>query len=111
MDGTFNFLEICTHTCAHAHTYIHSLSFSLSHTHTVCRLQDSMHSWFLVAQLHVWLLMVRLKREGPDGEFLIKKLMETFWQDAKLRSRELGVSSYYMYTHKRSLSHRPSSQG
>lgn len=59
----------------------------------VCKLPDSMHSWFLIAQLHMWLLMVRLKREGNDGEFLIKQLVEVFWEDAKQRPRKLGVHS------------------
>ena len=53
-----------------------------------------MHSWFLIAQLHMWLLMVRLKREGNDGEFLIKQLVEVFWEDAKQRPRKLGVCIY-----------------
>lgn len=59
----------------------------------VCKLPDSMHSWFLIAHLHVWLLMVRLKREGEDGEFLTKQLVALFWDDVKQRPRALGVHS------------------
>ena len=57
----------------------------------VCRLPDSMHSWFLVAHLHMWLLMVRLKREGEDGHFLTKQLVGMFWEDVKQRPKALGV--------------------
>ncbi|CAI8010822.1 Ubiquinol-cytochrome-c reductase complex assembly factor 1 [Geodia barretti] len=59
----------------------------------VCKLPDSMHSWFLVAHLHMWLVMVRLRREGEDGQFLTKQLVEMFWEDVKQRPRALGVHS------------------
>jgi cytochrome b pre-mRNA-processing protein 3 len=59
----------------------------------VCRLPDSLHSWFLIAQLHIWLLMVRLKREGEDGRYLIRELVSMFWNDVKERPKALGVHS------------------
>ena len=71
-----------------------SLSFLLPPptSSPVCKLPDSMHSWFLVAHLHMWLVMVRLRREGEDGQFLTKQLVEMFWEDVKQRPRALGVN-------------------
>ncbi len=54
---------------------------------------DTFQSWFLVAHLHIWLLLVRLKREGPDGTFMIKQVVTTFWEDVEARMKELGVTS------------------
>ena len=58
---------------------------------SVCGLPDSFQSWFLVAQLHVWLCLVRLKREGKDGEFVIRQFVQFFWKDVEERMRVLGV--------------------
>lgn len=52
---------------------------------------NTFQSWFLVAQLHVWLCLVRLKREGRDGEYVIKQLVQFFWKDVEERMRVLGV--------------------
>ena len=60
----------------------------------VCSLPDSFQSWFLIAHLHVWLCMVRLKREGRDGSFVMKQVVSTFWYDVEQRMRVLGVSCY-----------------
>ena len=53
---------------------------------------DSFQSWFLVAHLHVWLCMVRLKREGKDGDYLMKQVVSTFWYGVEQRMNVLGVS-------------------
>lgn len=58
-----------------------------------CSLPDSFQSWFLIAHLHVWLFMVRLKREGPDGEYLIRQVVSTFWYDVEHRMRAMEVYS------------------
>ena len=53
---------------------------------------DSFQSWFLIAQLHLWLCMVRLKREGKDGDYLIKQVVSMCWYDVEQRMNVLGVS-------------------
>ena len=57
-----------------------------------CGLPDTFQSWFLVAHLHVWLCLVRLKREGKDGSLVIREVVTTFWHDVEQRMRVLGVS-------------------
>ena len=39
----------------------------------------------------MWLCMVRLKREGKDGHFLIRHVVSTFWRDVEERMKVLGV--------------------
>lgn len=56
-----------------------------------CSLPDSFQSWFQVAHLHVWFFMVRLKREGRDGEYLIRQVVATFWYDVEHRMRAMEV--------------------
>lgn len=58
----------------------------------MCSLPDTFQSWFLITHLHVWMLLVRLKREGEDGDYLIRQLSVTFWHDVESRMRALGVS-------------------
>ncbi|KAL5490880.1 hypothetical protein EMCRGX_G016073 [Ephydatia muelleri] len=59
----------------------------------VCAMPDSFQSWFLVAQLHLWLCMVRLKREGKDGDYMLKQMVAMFWNDVEARMKILGVNS------------------
>ena len=66
--------------------YYHSLNFP------ACSLPDTFQSWFLIAHLHVWLCLVRLKREGKDGSLVIREVVTTFWYDVEQRMRVLGVS-------------------
>lgn len=55
-------------------------------------LPDTFQSWFLVAHLHLWLCLVRLKREGQDGDVIIKELVTMFWEDARQKMNKIGVS-------------------
>lgn len=59
--------------------------------HTALKLPNTFQSWFLVAHLHLWMCLVRLKREGKDGHFMIRELVSTFWEDVKQRMSMLGV--------------------
>ncbi|XP_003384330.1 PREDICTED: ubiquinol-cytochrome-c reductase complex assembly factor 1-like [Amphimedon queenslandica] len=56
-------------------------------------LPDTFGSWFLIAHLHIWLFLVRLKREGEDGRFITHQLVNIFWTDTEERMRALGVKS------------------
>ena len=76
-------------------TEVIRVCFLLPHygfTFPACSLPDTFQSWFLVAHLHVWLCLVRLKREGKDGSLVIREVVTTFWHDVEQRMRVLGVS-------------------
>jgi cytochrome b pre-mRNA-processing protein 3 len=57
-------------------------------------LRDSFNSWFLVTELHVWLLLTRVMQEGAnsseDGRFLRNCIVESMWADVQTRSKKLG---------------------
>lgn len=59
----------------------------------VCDLPDTFFSWFLVTELHIWMLMVRLMAEGNEGRFTRNALIEALWEDADARSKKLGAAS------------------
>lgn len=54
---------------------------------------DTFFSWFLVTELHVWMLMVRFMAEGEKGQMTRDYLVEAMWQNIKGRINVLGVSN------------------
>ncbi|XP_071547074.1 ubiquinol-cytochrome-c reductase complex assembly factor 1 [Panulirus ornatus] len=65
----------------------------INHFFSVCDLPDTFFSWFLITELHVWMLMVRLMAEGEEGRFTRNALIDALWEDAELRSKKLGAAS------------------
>lgn len=55
-------------------------------------LPDTFFSWFLITELHVWMLLVRTMNEGDDGRFARNCVVEAMWQDVSMRAKKLGVS-------------------
>lgn len=55
-----------------------------------CNLPDNFQSWFSVTQLHVWMLMVRLRADS-NGKMLIQELVNRLFEDAEARIREHDV--------------------
>lgn len=59
-------------------------------------LPNTFNSWFLVTELHVWLLLMRSMAEGSetgeDGRFLRNCIVEAMWGDVNTRAKKLGVS-------------------
>lgn len=51
---------------------------------------DTFFSWFLVTELHVWMLMVRYMAEGKYGQIARNALVEMMWDDVNTRSKLLG---------------------
>ena len=51
---------------------------------------DTFFSWFLVTELHVWMLMVRYMAEGKDGKTVRNNLVEAMWNDVDNRINKLG---------------------
>ncbi|KAL0075239.1 ubiquinol-cytochrome C chaperone-domain-containing protein [Phycomyces blakesleeanus] len=56
-----------------------------------CNLPDNFQTWFSVTQLHVWMLMVRLRAEG-NGKLYTQELVNRFFDDAEDKIREYGIS-------------------
>lgn len=52
--------------------------------------QDFQHQHALLC-LHVWLLLVRLRPEGPDGKKLAQMMYDNFQDDVEGRVRKAGV--------------------
>lgn len=55
-----------------------------------CNLPDNFQTWFSITQLHVWMLMVRLRAED-HGKMYIQELVNRFFEDAEERIRLHGV--------------------
>ncbi|XP_028667708.1 ubiquinol-cytochrome-c reductase complex assembly factor 1 [Erpetoichthys calabaricus] len=58
-----------------------------------CSLPDTLNSWFLVAQLHVWMCLVRMKQEGRAGKYMCRYIVHSMWEDVHQRGKVLGIDS------------------
>jgi cytochrome b pre-mRNA-processing protein 3 len=54
-------------------------------------MEDTLFSWFLVTEMHVWMLMLRLMQEGEKGLKLRNSIVLAMWNDVNIRARKLGV--------------------
>ena len=45
----------------------------------------------MLLSLHVWMLLVRLRAEGPDGKNAAQLMYEEFTEDVEARLRNTGV--------------------
>lgn len=59
----------------------------------VCDLPDTFYSFFVVTEIHVWMLMARLMAEGEEGRFTRNAMVEAMWQDCEQRSKKLGAAT------------------
>lgn len=53
-------------------------------------LPDTFNSWFRITELHVWLCMVRLAKEGKEGKFIRNNMLQFMWQDIEKKTKKLG---------------------
>ncbi|KAJ9595712.1 hypothetical protein L9F63_013125, partial [Diploptera punctata] len=53
------------------------------------KMPDTFFSWFLITELHVWILMVRTMAEGDEGRFTRNNIVEAMWQDVYTRAKKL----------------------
>jgi len=51
---------------------------------------DTFYSWFLVTELHVWLLGARLMSEGDPGRMVRNSMVEALWVDCDSRAKAIG---------------------
>ncbi|KAI8055038.1 ubiquinol-cytochrome C chaperone-domain-containing protein [Syncephalis plumigaleata] len=56
-----------------------------------CGLPDNFNTWFAITQIHVWMLMVRLRPE-KHGKAYAQELVNRFFEDIEDRIRAHGVS-------------------
>ncbi|MBN3280786.1 UQCC1 factor, partial [Polyodon spathula] len=56
-------------------------------------LPDTLYSWFLVAQLHVWMCLVRMRQEGRAGKYLCRYVVHSMWEDVEQRGKIMGIES------------------
>lgn len=54
------------------------------------RMPDTYSSWFLITELHVWMLMAMLMRDPKYGRFLRNCIVEAMWDDVTTRAKKLG---------------------
>ena len=57
-----------------------------------CALPNTFQTWFAITQLHVWITIARLRREGDGGRDASAALVDAFIQDVEIRMGKLGVS-------------------
>jgi len=51
---------------------------------------DTFYSWFLVTELHVWLMGCRLMTEGDQGRLVRNSMVEALWADCENRAKAIG---------------------
>lgn len=68
-----------------------------------CNLPDTLNSWFLVTQLHVWMCMVRMKQEGRAGKYMCRFIVYSMWEDVEQRGKVMGIDSVKMKNTMRAL--------
>lgn len=57
----------------------------------ILQLPDTFYSWFVVTELHIWMLSVRAMAEGQDGRELRNGLVEALWADVDQRVKKIGA--------------------
>lgn len=57
-------------------------------------LPDTFNSWFLITELHLWMVYVRLMHEGSEGSMIRNYVTEALWNDVEYRSKKLGSVSF-----------------
>uniref|UniRef100_A0A8C5DPW2 Ubiquinol-cytochrome-c reductase complex assembly factor 1-like n=1 Tax=Gouania willdenowi TaxID=441366 RepID=A0A8C5DPW2_GOUWI len=60
-----------------------------------CSLPDTLNSWFLVAQLHVWMCLVRMRQEGREGKYMCRYVVHSMWEDVEQRSKIMGIDAVH----------------
>jgi len=69
------------------------------HFYRVAKMPDTFMSWFQVTTLHVWMVMARLRQEGPEGKRIIDELWNTLWEDVEHRMRVSGMEDQQIMEH------------
>lgn len=54
---------------------------------------NTFNSWFLITELHTWMALVKLMEDKKRGRVVRNAMVETLWQDANTRAKELGADN------------------
>lgn len=54
-----------------------------------CSLPDTFASWFMILELHVWLISTRLMQDGREGRIVRNSLIKAMWEDNDQKSKKL----------------------
>ncbi|XP_066138367.1 ubiquinol-cytochrome-c reductase complex assembly factor 1 [Euwallacea fornicatus] len=57
------------------------------------QLPDTFYSWFVITELHIWMLAVRAMADDKEGHVLRNSLVEALWGDVAKRTKKLGESN------------------
>ncbi|XP_069508312.1 ubiquinol-cytochrome c reductase complex assembly factor 1 isoform X2 [Ambystoma mexicanum] len=68
-----------------------------------CSLPDTLNSWFLVTQLHVWMCLVRMKQEGRAGKYMCRYIVHSMWEDVEQRGKVMGIDSVSLKSSMRTM--------
>ncbi|XP_058487591.1 ubiquinol-cytochrome-c reductase complex assembly factor 1 isoform X1 [Solea solea] len=60
-----------------------------------CALPDTLNSWFLIAHLHVWMCLVRMRQEGRAGKYMCRYIVHSMWEDVEQRIKIMGISAVH----------------
>lgn len=56
-------------------------------------LPDTLYSFYLIVQLHVWMCQTRSMKEGREGRILRNEIQERMWQDFDVRLSKIDMHS------------------
>lgn len=59
---------------------------------------NDFHSWFMLSLVHVWLVLVRLRLDGAEGQRLADALFQFFWSDVERRLVALGFTNPLIFS-------------
>ncbi|XP_060081891.1 ubiquinol-cytochrome-c reductase complex assembly factor 1-like [Ylistrum balloti] len=57
-------------------------------------LPDTFNTWFLINELHLWIILTRLSFEGVEGRYFRNVLVSLMWKDTELRMKEVETVSF-----------------
>lgn len=60
-------------------------------------LPDTFNSWFIITELHLWMIFARMMNESTKGSMIRNFIMEALWNDVEFRSKKLGHVSFSDY--------------
>lgn len=64
----------------------------MNHTEftTKFNMANTFNTWFLITEIHVWMLMVRAMAERDRGQLIRNNIVESLWADALTRSKTMA---------------------
>lgn len=69
-------------------------SLNISNFVSKFRMPNTFNSWFLVVEIHVWMLMVRAMAEKEHGQTIRNGLVTALWTDTLTRGKEMAPGSF-----------------